>query len=308
LTLTDTLVVVAFVLHLIAVDIAAAGPLLCVALEWRGLRRSSADADRLAKRFAKLTLYALAVGASLGGLLLIILHHRSPAYWSAVERVPAQRWWFAGAEVMFFVACMLCYIALWDRMRRWPFWHRLLAIAAATNLMYHFPPLFTMISLLSTRSELADTPLDRALYVQFLFDREFLARVAHHWLASLATSSVALMLVSAQNAGLTQPNRSRSAFLLGSRVALAATVLQLPTGLWLLFASPSSTQTSVSGGDFLGTAVFAAALMATVFLLQQLLTAALGDTRRKTAFTCAAALFVVLVLMGAVLHRTARFM
>jgi hypothetical protein len=170
---------------------------------------------------------------------------------------------------------------------------------AATNLLYHFPPLFTMLSLMSTRPELAREVLDRSLYVELFTDTETLARVAHHWLSALATTGVALMLLA------TRPTAaSGRTAVFAARAALAATMLQLPAGVWLLFSSPAGVQSQLLGGDAAGTALFGVAVFCIVLLLQQLLTAALGDDSRRTAVKCAVLLLMVLLLMSAVLHWT----
>jgi hypothetical protein len=199
---------------------------------------------------------------------------------------------------------MIPYALLWDRAHNQRFWHRLLAVLAATNLLYHFPPLFTMLSLMNARPELAGELLARSLYVELLRDRELLARVAHHWLASLATASGVLMLLSAPRDRAQNKPRSNWSATFAARVALAATVLQLPTGLWLLLQLPSTAQTRILGGEALGTALFVAAIAAAVLLLQQLAAASLGGVGRAIALRIVVLMLAVLILMSSVLHRT----
>jgi hypothetical protein len=240
----------------------------------------------------------------LGALLLVILANANSAYRSALARVPLHRWWFAGGEVVFYLVCMIGYRALWEKARGQRWWHRLLAIFASTNLLYHFPPLFTMISLLSTRGELADATLDRSQYLRFIGEGELVARVVHHWLASLTTAGIAVLLLAARprRAAVETPNSARAS-VLGARVALAATLLQLPIGLWVLLGLPPSAQARVLGDELLTTVLFSAAIFSTVLFVMQLLAAALGDTRRRTAFLCGVLLLIVLLLMSSVLHR-----
>ena len=297
--MVELLLVVAFTAHLVAVNVAAVGPLYCVAVEWRAARRGDAAAQQVARRFAVWAVFGFAVGMAIGGGLLAILWQSDAAYWSAVERVPAHRWWFFGGEVVFYFVCMVPYVLMWDRAASQRWWHRLLAVLAATNLLYHFPPLFVMLSLMMSRPELAGEALDRSLYVELFTDPETLARVAHHWLSATATTGVALMLLA------TRPSAaSARTTVFAARVALAATVVQLPVGLWLLLVSPAGAQSQLLGGEALGTALFVGAILAAVLLLQQLLTAALGDGSRRTAVKSAVLLLVVLLLMSGVLHRT----
>ena len=189
--------------------------------------------------------------------------------------------------------------------QRW--WHRLLAIFAATNLLYHFPPLFTMISLMSTRPELASAVLDRSLYVELFTDGETLARVAHHWLSAVATTGVLVMLVGSRkdrSVDSNAPSISRAwAAIFGARAALAATALQLPAGLWLLLVSSAAVQSRLLGGDIAGMALFGSAIVAMVVMLQFIAVAALGDDSQGTAIKAAVLLILVLLLMSAVLDR-----
>jgi hypothetical protein len=300
----ELLLILVFALHLVAVNTAAAAPLLCVAVEWRAARRTDLAASNLGRRLAILSLAALGLGALLGGLLLAILWHSDRAYWSALARVPAHRRWFTAVELAFYVACMAPYAMLWERARNQRFWHRLLAILAATNLLYHFPPLFTMLSLMNTRPELGAAVLDRALYVQLLTDPELMARVAHHWLASLATAGGVLLLLAAPRDRTAEQPGSDSTALFAARVALVATTLQLPAGLWLLLQLPSTAQTRLLGGDTIGTTLFAVAIVLAVLLLQQLTAASLGDVSRAVALRIVALMLAVLILMSSVLHRT----
>jgi hypothetical protein len=183
----------------------------------------------------------------------------------------------------------------------------LLAILAATNVLYHFPPLFTMLSLMSTRPELADAPLDRSLYVELFTDTETLARVAHHWLSSITTAGVALMLLATRRSRTQTETPTESIdwpAIFAARIALCATVLQLPTGLWLLLASPAKAQSQLLGGEISTTLLFATAILTMVVLLQNLAAAALGDSSRSTAVKTALLLLTVLLLMAYVLHRT----
>lgn len=259
----ELLLVVAFTAHLVAVNVAAAGPLYCVLVEWSGTRRSDSEAIAIAWRLAVLSLAGFAAGVIIGGVLVALLWHIEPSYWSAIGRVPAHRWWFFGGELLFYVVCMVAYVWLWNRSvgthvaaslrdagaslretrQRGRFWLRLLAVMAATNVLYHFPPLFTMLSLMSTRPDLTNAPLDRSLYVELFTDAETLARVAHHWLSSLATAGVALMLLASHRRPPAQTENQSEAVAwpatFAARMALFATVLQLPTGLWLLLASPT---------------------------------------------------------------------
>jgi hypothetical protein len=264
----------------------------------------------ISRRLAVWSLAGFVAGILLGAVLLAILWSTDAAYWAALHRVPEHRWWFFGGELAFYLVCMMAYVWLWNGgsrpSGRW--WHRLLAVLASTNVLYHFPPLFTMLSLMCTRPNLAGAELDRSLYVELFTDAETLARLAHHWLSAITTAGIALLLLASSRSGKSQPQPQCVgrdwAATFGARAALLATALQLPTGLWLLFAAPEKTQAQLLGGEISTTIVFAIAVMIIVLLLQYLAAAALGDGSRWTAVKSAAALLVVLLLMSYVLHHT----
>ena len=237
-----------------------------------------------------------------------ILWYSDPSYFAALRRVPAYRLWFFAGELVFYLACMIPYVVLWDRATGHRWWHRVLAVLAATNVLYHFPPFFTMLSLMSTRAELANASLDRSLYVELFTDSETLARVAHHWLSSVTTAGVALMCLSArccaESTAVNSDVSSNRVPTFAARIALFATALQMPIGLWLLLESPTSAQSQLLGGDAISTVLFSTAILSMVLLLQQLAAVSFGDNSKTTILRSALLLLLVLLLMSGVLHRT----
>ncbi len=69
----EFLFVIAFAVHLLAVNTAAAGPLIAAALEWRGTRTGDAAYTSLGRRMARLSLSSFFVGVLLGAALLVVL-------------------------------------------------------------------------------------------------------------------------------------------------------------------------------------------------------------------------------------------
>jgi len=132
------------------------------------------------------------------------------AYFSALATIPASRVWFGLAELLFSLTCMGAYLGLWNRLRDWPWVRCLLPIAAASNLLLHFPALFAIVSVVSKRSELWGHALDRAGYQRLLVDPEVLSRVIHVWLAAFAVSGMALVAIASRIAGDQEPIRELS--------------------------------------------------------------------------------------------------
>lgn len=301
-----------FGLHLLAVDVATVGPLLAMWLEWRQARRGDPLAGAIGRRLAAWSLACAVFGIGLGLISVALLPggEASP-YRSAFARVPEERWWFVASELVFYAVVMGIYVGLWRRLtssRGGRVVHRLLAILASTNFLYHFPPLFVVISALSARPDLWQAPFDRRLYWTLLLENESLARVAHHWLASLAVAGCAAMLVAsglvAQQAADAARNSARTIIRLSARIALVATVLQMPVGAWVLIAAQPVTQESMLGEDALATGLFVVSIIAALALMHHLAAAMLSDVSRRAIWRTAALMALVVILMAATLHRS----
>jgi hypothetical protein len=175
----------------------------------------------------------------------------------------------------------------------------LLAIAAALNLLAHFPALFAIISVASTRPPLWSETLDRAGYWRLLLDPEVLSRVVHVWLAAFAVTGVALMIL-AKRLARGETNRESYDRLMrrGGWIALASTLLEIPSGLWLAFEMPEHARGALLGNDLWTSGLFAAALVMVFQLLHTLAAVALGDSNPRLAGRSAAITVLVVILMS----------
>lgn len=330
--LLQLVIVIAFAAHLLAMNLAMAGPLLCVWLEWRGVRSSDAVSCRLELALARWSVAAFVVGMALGGALLGWLWLAGAAsYFAALQTLPADRLAFAGAELVFYLVCQGWYCRL--ARRRWlavaaaesragsapprRVLSRVLGLAAATNLMYHFPALFAMIAVIRARPELWDHTLDRVLYRSLLLNPEILSRMAHVWLAGLATAGAVLMLLAARMGGAAVSLRAAAGpedppleagaaaqvAATGARVALAATLAQMPVGLWVLFELPGPAAAVLWDGDVPGLAMLAGGVALSMVLLQQLAGAAFGDVQAGGALRCCWTMGAVVLLMCGTVDR-----
>jgi hypothetical protein len=295
----DLVLVALLALHLLLVDVAMAGPLACVWLEWQGARGADLAAENLARGLARLAIGALVGGSLLGAILLAtrwaIGDH---GYFRAVAMIPPSRLWFGLAELLFYLACMFAYVRLWHRLRAWRIVHRLLAVAASSNLLLHFPALFVIISVLSRRSGLAREPLDRAGYWQLLLDVEVASRVVHVWLSSLAVTGVVLMALSLRcklpsEAAAARPGLIRR----GAWMALVATLLQLPIGMWVTFEMSESARESLFGGDLLASSLFGLSLLLVLLLAHMLAAIVQGDPRPGHVRRSVAVVGMIVLLM-----------
>ena len=287
--------------HLLLLDVAMAGPLVSVWIEWRAGRRAEPQSDAMARRLAWLSLWALAVGSVLGGVLLAIRYLTDDrVYFAALGAIPTDRIWFGLAELVFSFGCLGAYVALWNRWRGRRVLHRLLALAGTSNMLIHFPALFATISVVSTRPVLAATSLDRDGYRRLLIDSEVLSRVLHVWLAAAAVTGIVVMALAMRVSDTAMTLTTRERHLKGGgRLALAATLLQFPAGVWLLLEMPDAARAPLLGSDPLATGLFLVSLLLSVYLLQLLAAVSLGDIEAKQVRRTVATVTVLVLLMVA---------
>jgi len=305
--LTELALTMLTALHLACVDVAAAGPLVCALCEWKAGRGDNAAAGA-ARFLATASIVGLLAGGALGVAMGAVLWSRE--YQHALSRF-GSRIHFGGLELLFSLALVAGY-AVWIRLdRKAPWWRRLLRIlllvAAATNLLYHFPLLFIMLSNIAGES---GGEIGSREFVQTALQGEVLSRAVHFWLASAATTGLLLVgwaLWRARRNGERLSNSETESARLarwGGRLALTVSLLQIPTGVWVLFQLPVVVQHALLGGDLLATGVFVLSLCAAGGLQLACANLSFGDTRRGVAFAAIAAGAIVIVSMSAVLQRT----
>ncbi len=218
--------------------------------------------------------------------------------------MPASRLWFALAEIIFYFGCMAAYILVRRAPRRIPLVAGLLALLAATDLMYHFPPLFTILTVLDRRADLAGQTLSSSLYRSLMLDPQVLAMSAHVWLAAIAVTGIMTMRMAARVRPGDEPAAAAEHVKLAARWALAASLAQLPVGIWLLLTVPGRSREALMGGDVAGSLLFVLAIVGTFGLLHHLGAAAFGDTAPGQICRAVALVFGVVLLMTAALDRT----
>lgn len=320
--------------HLTLVLFAAAAPCVTLWLEWQATRRGDLLADRLGKSLAQWAIAALLLGTALGGVAMLLVWWRGQTpYFEGFLVIPTRRIWFSVAELLVYLAGMAAYVRWWRTMPRWL--HRFLAIFSATNLLYHFPPLFSAIAVASTRPQLWGRALEYRETLSLFGDPETLARTLHVELAAFVIAGVALLwkaqrtltdgdATAANEARLaaatenatsqpTQPNVSPdnpppipSAAIWarrGGRMALIFTILQAPAGLLLLFSLPQESRDGLLMGDAWATLWFTAGIAALMVLLHSLAATSLGDTTRAAARNSALWLALLMFFMVAMRHR-----
>ncbi len=266
--------VVLLTVHLLAVNLAAAGPLLGIWLGRAGLQ-SDPLWDRVGRKLAWWSVAAMLMGMLTGGAQFLLLP--SPGLQAALARLPSRALWFAGLELVFSLVLLLLYAGCWNALRSHRWWHASLALLSSSNLLYHFPPLMSVLGMLASDPHWSNArQLDRATMLPLMMRSEVLALTTHFIFASVAVSAMAVIFLTSR---IGKENWKDSAVPLARRaawIALAVTLLQLPVGFWLLVVFPVGARMAMMGGSALASLSLLCALLLTYMLLQKLLAIALG--------------------------------
>lgn len=285
-------------------NLACAGPLVCMWLGRNGATQGDeivATRDRVGRKLAWWSVIGFVVGMILGTVQLSL--GASPGWMQALHRLPARGLWFAGAELAFSLVCLLAYAGCWHQLRSHRWWHALLAMLSSSNLLYHFPPLMTVLAKLMNNPNWAKAEvLDRAALLPLMMRAEVVALSVHFALASIAVAGIVVLWqlsrdIDEGDEGVASSLGRKSAWL-----TLVVTGLQVPVGVWLLVSLPTKSQAALMGGSALASLAFIGALLLTFLLLQKLLAVAIGKPERRELRQPAWLLVALVVLMTATLQ------
>jgi len=297
LDLLAPVLVLLLAFHLMCMNVCSAGPLICV---WLHRKASSPDAKLCALKLARSSYWALVVGI-LSGLTLGVLTWLSGDH-TLVDTLP-----FFRSKVNWGIAELMCSLvwtlAYWAWMNWRPpvgalarFAHAGLAVLTATNLLYHFPSLMTVLSNVAAGDIEVTSHVDSRAFRTLIYSPNVLAHSLHIWIASFAVSGVYLFFLARK---LDAP---RPIFVTGARIALAATLAQIGSGFWLIIAIPPHQQSQLLGGNLWATGLLLLSMLAAFQLLQLLATLALGDFEEGLPKRIFKMMVVTVVLMSGTLH------
>jgi hypothetical protein len=283
-------------MHLVAVNIAAAAPLVCV---WLGGRRDDLSA-RIGRNLAWIALYSLLAGALLGFALGGPYRFEEPPnYWNMLGRFPVRAYVVVLLELIFSLICLFVYALTWERLKRHRFVHALFACLATTNLLYHFPPLMSAMSLLADRPELIlEETITRPLLRPVLMTPAVISLSVHFALASLAVAGVALMVLGLR---FGKPGKRFIAF--GGRIALVPTLLQLVVGVWVVMEVPAGVRNGIMGNDPLSALMFGVSLFGVFGVMLTLAGISLGQCDAMAVYRTSLLMGIVILLMVGTLVR-----
>lgn len=213
------------------------------------------------------------------------------------------RVWWGGWELLFSLVIMVVYWLPWN------FWtasrgrriaQGLLTIIAATNLLYHFPPLLTVMAAElaavasvtegATNVTAITSPEFRALIAQPLV----IAKSLHFGFAAIAVSGAWLMLFhsSVQNGESSRDRPARR----GAMIAVAAMAMQMLIGMWLVTQVPAAEQSALMGGDPIAAGLLLASIVFSLGAMNQLGTIAMDSRDESTPSQIRSAAIGVLVI------------
>jgi hypothetical protein len=275
--------------HLLAMNLASAGPLLAVWLRWR----SEESRVNLGRLFLRWSIGAFVVGMLTGGLLIFIVP--GDLLGTALRRFPSRTYWIAGSELLFSLVCMSLIAWGWQRFNKWAI--AALGLISATNLLYHFPPLMAVIGKLAANPNFTSVEIiDRPALLELIGRGEVLALSFHFVCSSIAVAAVVLLYL-VDRAGLQIVDDRNSVARLSAGLAFTATLLQVPVGIWLLITLPGTSRMALMGKSLGGSLAFMAAMVLSLILLQRLFAALLGDIERKNVRSVVTLTCIVVLLM-----------
>ena len=290
-------------MHLLVIAVAAAGPLLCIALNAKQLnRKDMLERDTywmLGTTLSRHANVALIVGSVFGLIVAGIVwdhdfHQRC--------HVLKSRFIYLGIEWVF--SCVLLLIAhLWWAKRPCglrPFLFRsLLIVLATTNLLYHFPIIFMLVHEIPREVvdalESSGTELNRQQFYEYAFSSSMLARWLHIVVSMLMISFAYVAVLALRHAHVTTGVACETAVRTVSWTARYILILlfaQIGFGIMALMTMKNSQ--SVMGGDVLVTALFGGGMCLLLLQIQQwtaLLSGKIGSQAVVRAVTTLIALF-----------------
>ena len=291
--------------HLLLVNVASGGPLVAIWLDWRGVRGDEAAA-KAAAYLARASVLGLIVGAVLGVLIGWLKWN---AEYRALWLGPlSYKLLWAGIEAIF-SALLLVGWWLWLPGRaggsfRAMATRGLMAVLAATNLLYHFPILFSVAERLADAGQISGPRITGAEFRRLMIAGETPALAVHVVLASIAVAGVMLLGLALRELRRGDDGSATRIAVWGGRIALVPSLLQLPVGLWTLAALPAAAQSRIMGADAIGTVLFVLSLLAVFWLVSDLVKIALHEVTRPLLIRVMAAMLVTVLLMTAMQRQT----
>ncbi len=300
-------IIVALAFHLLSMNLASALPLMAIVAQTLAHREDPTASLSAAKRCVRIAIHCLLGGILLGFVaagLMWIAGQR--AFFEVLPRFMYKIHWGI-AELVFSLICLGLYLyslppsGPLSRGRQWRL--GILAFLSATNLLYHFPPLFTTIRLVSQAPDKFPTQIGAQEFRAIWTNSHAVPMLVHFALASVAASGIYLVMHLTRSSGSTDsmPSVTRRLIQTSAGLALASTAAQLLVGTWLLLSVPVLSQRRLMGGDLLGTLSLLTSILLAFGLMHHLSAMSFGDLRQQQAKRSMLLLVVIVLAMTATL-------
>ncbi|MDP6556938.1 MAG: hypothetical protein QGG71_19870 [Pirellulaceae bacterium] len=329
--LFELLIIIVLALHLMCMNVAAAGPLVCTWLDWRG-GRGDPLADRVGRFLCWNSLALFLIGGGFG--LLLAYLRWDDAYHEVFHKFPSKITFGMWELIFSFVlvsgsGVLWCY-APGSKLARGG--RILLLFLAGTNLLYHFPFLFAIISRVHSGTFNPPGVVDASMFRGLMMEDSVLPQVVHFSFASFAMVGITMIgfalwcerswgeneTDAAEPVDRESPNHDAENIIVrvadigedsqrivawGARLALGATLCQIPVGMWFVVKLSPGAQQRVLGGDLVASGLLGVSIVLALGLLHHLSSLALGVPRKKTMTMAMAMVIVLITLMTGVLQR-----
>lgn len=286
--------------HLICMNVASGGPLVCIWLEWKLRGKKNTSAQAAADYLAKMVVLTLIAGSLLGLVMGLLLW--TPEYAAVWMKRLGHKMHWGGLELLFSLFILAGYWLWRNKAAASGTWGVIgktaLLLFASTNLLYHFPPLFLIAGNLRDAGDGGTEAIRRGLFVQAMLKGEIPALWVHFTFASLAMGGIMLLGLALRmgRRGVPAEEVSRVA-IWGGYWGLIPSLLQLPVGLWVMSALPPGSQSRIMGSSGVATVFFLTGIVAALWLLRELVSIAMGETARGNLIRAMSAMVLVVVLM-----------
>lgn len=290
--------------HLVLVNVASAGPLVCVWLDWRASGGCSA-AESARRLLARSSLYSLLLGAVVGSIGLAVIW--SPAYQEAVDLL-ASRVKYGVLEYLFSLVLLVGYLGFCRNpapSRSWAAARGFVLLLLGTNLIYHFPFLLLILSRVAhAPPETASASMiSSAEFRSLMMADDILPRAVHFIVASFAVTGAWLFW----RADHRKDEQEREAWIRwGGHLAMGPTMLQIFVGGWIVMRLPSRGVRAVMGDDLIATSLLVASVVLAFWLMHLFSVIAIGRSSRGDRRQALIVLAVVIIAMCGVSQRLSR--
>ena len=303
--MVSLLTCVFFFLHMLSVQIAASAPLLAMLLP-----RTPDSSNSLLRQTLTHALGLLVAGVIAGVFLGVWLWKFEGRNYGPAFEIYGIRIAWAVAEVLFSATVIAILLWLlpsrpnepWARGLGW-----LLALATCSNLLYHFPPLMTLIAE-RAESAAASRPTDlisSAAYRAQIFTLPVVAKTVHFTGASFAAGAAYLLGAVASRLSPTASigvgdDAAKSVAQRAAMFAVAALLSQMFSGFWLLLQLPRAETSRLMGGDLWATLLLGTGVLLGMTALQAASALALdGATNASRCRQAASWIMATLFVMAA---------